>query len=74
MEYKCQVHSHKKVMVYCKPYDSDVIVSFYTLFKHIAETYENLSIYTDDWAIEEIEKGKDGSRMHNGKELLHFKN
>ena len=60
-------------MVYCKPYDSDVIVSFLQLFQHIAETYENISIFADDWEITEIEKDG-GSKIHNGKELVHFKN
>lgn len=41
-------------MVYCKPFDPEVAVSFVKLYKFMQEKFPNIQIFTDKWLIDEI--------------------
>ena len=55
-----------KIMVYCKPYDDEVIESFIKLYEHMQLVYPDIEVMVDDWVIPEIER----TLRINGKELL----
>jgi NAD+ kinase len=42
-------------MVYCKPFDDDVIHSFMLVYKFMQEQYPWIQIYVDDWVLKELE-------------------
>lgn len=44
-----------KIMVYCKPYDDEVIRSFIKLFSHMQKEYPDIEVLVDDWVLPEIE-------------------
>jgi NAD+ kinase len=43
-------------MVYCKPFDPEVAVSFVKLYKFMQENFPNIQIFADKWLIEEIKE------------------
>ena len=45
-----------RIMVYCKPYDNDVVISFVKLHQYFQENQPGIEILVDDWMIPEIER------------------
>lgn len=43
-------------MVYCKPYDDEVIKSFVKLHQFMRKNYPHIEIYVDDWLVDEVKK------------------
>ena len=41
-------------MVYCKPYDKDVIISFMTLYRFMQKKFPKVKLYVDEWVLDEI--------------------
>jgi hypothetical protein len=48
----------RNVMIYCKPFDQEVIHSFMKVYKYMQETFPHINIYVDDWVLDEITKVK----------------
>ena len=44
----------KNVLVYCKPYDSEVIKSFVKLYEYIMQSQNKLQIYVESWVLKEL--------------------
>ena len=43
-------------MVYCKPYDDEVVTSFVTIYEYMQAKFPGIEILVDDWMIPEIER------------------
>ena len=55
--YSSDVKAHK-VLVFCKPFDSEVIESFYELNEYISEHFKEIEIYVDSWVLKELQELK----------------
>jgi len=45
-------------LVFCKPFDSEVIESFYELNEYISEHFKEIEIYVDSWVLKELQELK----------------
>ena len=45
-----------RIMVYCKPYDDEVVTSFVTIYEYMQAKFPGIEILVDDWMIPEIER------------------
>ena len=59
----------RKVMIYCKPFDLDVIYSFMKVHKYMQENYPHIEIYVDDWVLDEITRVKEDTERCDDEEV-----
>lgn len=48
----------RNVMIYCKPFDQEVIHSFMKVYQFMQEKFPHIKIFVDDWMLEEINNVK----------------
>jgi NAD kinase len=59
----------ENVLVYCKPFDEEVLISFMAIYEHILSEFKMCHISVDQWVIDEIKalsKDKQTSSIQNG--------
>mmetsp|Transcript_5873 Transcript_5873/g.9496 ORF Transcript_5873/g.9496 Transcript_5873/m.9496 type:complete len:311 (+) Transcript_5873:123-1055(+) len=45
----------KKVLIFCKPFDQEVIMSFRRLFRFIYKNFKSTRVYVENWVIDELD-------------------
>ena len=55
----------KSVMVYCKPFDDEIIHSFQSLYQYINDKFPNVEVKVDKWVIDDLNKLKEEDHEKN---------
>ena len=52
----CTLSKPRTVLIYCKPFDDEVLYSFQHLYQYLSEDFKEVKIVVEDWLIEALKK------------------